>query len=321
MQAIQPNVRGDGSTINISADGVVSIAEGGVGTDELADGALSADAAGRAKMAAGFLSADATGRAKMADGFLVTAKAAAGLLSAAAAGRALMDAGFLSADAAGRAKMADAFLVTSKAAAGLLSADAAGRALMSDGFLSADATGLAKMADGFLSADASGRAKMADLFLTTAKASDLAVTLAKLVEVGRTAHLRGALGASPNIILAQGTGHQFPVGFPSVQCQTATQTRRLYIREGTWQLGVARYSLLLENLGALDTFTAGLAKNGSVLGSVTYQDGDAIGLERTVDLSAHTVSVGDYLTLSYSQSSAAVQDNRPAWDIPMVRTA
>jgi hypothetical protein len=58
-----------------------------IGTAQLADGALSADAAGRAKMADGFvataeladgaLSADAAGRAKMADGFMTQAKMAA----------------------------------------------------------------------------------------------------------------------------------------------------------------------------------------------------------------------------------------------------
>jgi hypothetical protein len=47
---------------------------GTVATAGLADGALSADAAGRAKMADGFLSADATGRAKAADKFATNAK-------------------------------------------------------------------------------------------------------------------------------------------------------------------------------------------------------------------------------------------------------
>lgn len=43
-------------------------------TRSLADGALSADATGRAKMADGFLSADTTGRAKVADKFVTNAK-------------------------------------------------------------------------------------------------------------------------------------------------------------------------------------------------------------------------------------------------------
>src|SRR2546429_363610 len=64
--------------------GSVGVADGAVTTAKLADGALSADAPGRAKMADGFvitaklldgaLSADATGRAKMADGFVTAVK-------------------------------------------------------------------------------------------------------------------------------------------------------------------------------------------------------------------------------------------------------
>jgi len=106
-------------------------------------------------MADGFLSADAAGRAKMADGFL-------------------------SADAAGRAKMADLFITTLKLANGVLSADADGLAKMADGFFSATTAALAKFADGFLSATPAGRAKMSDGYVIEAKLADSAVTPAKL---------------------------------------------------------------------------------------------------------------------------------------------
>lgn len=99
---------GDKGDITVSDDGETwTIDNGAVGTAKIADGALSADAGGRAKMA---------------DGFLPTAKAADG---------------FLSADTPGRAKMADGFLTTEKAVDGFLSADTTGRAKMADGFLTA----------------------------------------------------------------------------------------------------------------------------------------------------------------------------------------
>lgn len=55
--------------------GTLALADGSVTTPKLADGVLSADAAGRAKMADNFLSADATGRGKMQDNYLTAAKA------------------------------------------------------------------------------------------------------------------------------------------------------------------------------------------------------------------------------------------------------
>lgn len=67
-----------------------------------------------ADLADGILSADAAGRLKMADGFIQVGKLAAGALTADATGLAKMADGFLSADAAGRAKMADAFVTTAK---------------------------------------------------------------------------------------------------------------------------------------------------------------------------------------------------------------
>jgi len=77
------------------------IADGAITTPKLADGCLSADAAGRAKMADGYIVT-----AKIGDGQITTAKLADGCLSA---------------DAAGRAKMADGFLTAAKCAAGVLS--------------------------------------------------------------------------------------------------------------------------------------------------------------------------------------------------------
>jgi hypothetical protein len=108
------------SGVRLISDGISKWTINVVGTPQLADGVLSADAAGRAKMADGFLSADATGRGKTADGYTNTAKLADGVLSADAAGRAKMADGFLSADATGRGKMADGFVDWSKAAAGFV---------------------------------------------------------------------------------------------------------------------------------------------------------------------------------------------------------
>jgi hypothetical protein len=77
------------------------IADGAITTAKLADGCLSADAAGRAKMANGFIVT-----AKIGDAQITTAKLADGVLSA---------------DAAGRAKMADGFLTAAKCASGVMS--------------------------------------------------------------------------------------------------------------------------------------------------------------------------------------------------------
>jgi hypothetical protein len=108
--------RNGSGTDDLVFDSTSLLGDGTVTTPKLANGVLSADAAGRAKMADGFLSADAAGRAKMADGFL----------SADAAGRAKMADGFLSADAAGRAKMADWFVTPIKLSTGAPTWDTSG---------------------------------------------------------------------------------------------------------------------------------------------------------------------------------------------------
>lgn len=93
-----------------------------ISTAQLADGILTADAAGLLKMADGYLANSTAGRLKMSNGFLSAttdglAKMAAGFLQATTDGLAKMADGYLSADAAGRAKMADGFLTRAKQAA------------------------------------------------------------------------------------------------------------------------------------------------------------------------------------------------------------
>lgn len=57
------------------------MADGGwISKNAFQDGALSADAEGRAAMADGFLSADATGRAKLGDGLINNDKIADGTI-------------------------------------------------------------------------------------------------------------------------------------------------------------------------------------------------------------------------------------------------
>jgi hypothetical protein len=79
----------------------VTVSDGAITLEKLADGLFTASAAALAKFADGFLAATAAGRAKMADGFVTTEK--------------LLD-GLLSADASGRAKMADEYVTLAKLA-------------------------------------------------------------------------------------------------------------------------------------------------------------------------------------------------------------
>ena len=145
------------------------------------------------------------------------------------------------------------------------------------------------------------------------------IVLGDLVAAARRQFLRGYSSSTPNITSAN-TGHAFPVGNNGALA-TTTNTRRLYIDEGTWTLGTIGFRLLLESLGVGDTFAVGVKKNEASLGTVTYNDGDAVGLQKTIDLSATTVTVDDYLTVTYTQSNAAAQDNRVTWGLPMHRTA
>jgi hypothetical protein len=86
-----------------------ALPDNSVSTPKIVDGALSADAAGRAKMADGFVTS-----AKILDANVTTAKLAANALSADAAGLGKMADGFLQATTGGRAKMADGFLTLAK---------------------------------------------------------------------------------------------------------------------------------------------------------------------------------------------------------------
>jgi len=88
-----------------------------------------------ADLADGILTADAAGRLKMADGFIVDAK-----ITDMAASKLT---GSLNANTVATVSLQD----------GLLTNDAAGRAKMAGGFLSADAEGRAKMAGGFITDD------------------------------------------------------------------------------------------------------------------------------------------------------------------------
>jgi len=70
--------RNGSGTDDLVFDSTSLLGDGTVTTPKLANGVLSADAAGRAKMADGFLSADAAGRAKMADWFVTPIKLSTG---------------------------------------------------------------------------------------------------------------------------------------------------------------------------------------------------------------------------------------------------
>lgn len=148
-----------------------------------------------------------------------------------------------------------------------------------------------------------------------------AVTFAKVAANLRTYHLRGSQGVNPNILVTQ-IGYIYPHGYVAVSAGAGgTGARRFYIEEGTWALGIVSFRLLNEAMGATDTCTWGVAKNGVSLGTVTYNDGDAVGLEKTLDLTGQSVTVDDYLSITYEQNDAVAQDNRASWDIPMERTA
>ncbi len=141
-------------TFTANAAGRLPFQDGWLSTAKLADGILSADAAGRAKMAAAFISADATGRAffaanlfdattlasVIADDAMTTAFLVAKVNDDALT-NAFCDAAFeasaFAADADSRALFADGIWITAKLAAGILSADVTGRALIAAGYFDA----------------------------------------------------------------------------------------------------------------------------------------------------------------------------------------
>lgn len=120
--------------------------------------------------------------------------------------------------------------------------------------------------------------------------------------------------ANPNV--ATGTdGFCYPNG-ANAGVTGLADVRRMYIEVGTFTITDFHVRNLLENLGAGDTYTVELRKNGTSVGSVTFADGDAVGLLRTATINT-TVTAGDFLTVVYTQTDLLAQDNRFCWEFTL----
>lgn len=130
--------------------------------------------------------------------------------------------------------------------------------------------------------------------------------------------LMGSLSANPNI--AAGTlGYIYPIGGrDSAPATASTFGSRWYNDTGrAYTISSLACRLHTEALGAGDTFTMAVYVDGVSVGSVTFEDGDAVGLLRSTTFAAASVPVGSYVMVVYSQTDLSGQDNRAAWSIPL----